>query len=352
MAFLQEELRNFSTKGWLGILGSGDRISAPDNLSWFEEASSIDSIIKPNNVWVDYNSILPAPTISIAQTNASNNPTVIKDYTGLNQAIKLTPSPNNKLFYTTATFNDLSTRLYNWIMPQLIPRTDAGFIGFPSIGYMIKIYNGDPDNGGTEITTSAEQQESTVGWWFNFGSGALKVASSFSSITDVNDVWLKGFQYIGSNINDLGNNHDHTASDISTNETGISVQDKLDELDNKTSNNQTITLNCDNTATVSDIVYNDTSISNKVIVHTNNTLNVTTLGIIIEKPTSTTAVILILGNCLETYSGLNLSKKVWLSNTGSLTTVRPTSGYLQEIGICLDLNKVFVNINHMKIKLA
>jgi len=30
MALISEELINFSVKGWLGILGSGDRNTAPD----------------------------------------------------------------------------------------------------------------------------------------------------------------------------------------------------------------------------------------------------------------------------------------------------------------------------------
>lgn len=33
MSFIEEELRNFGTKGWLGILGTGDRNTAPDNLT-------------------------------------------------------------------------------------------------------------------------------------------------------------------------------------------------------------------------------------------------------------------------------------------------------------------------------
>lgn len=82
-------------------------------------------------------------------------------------------------------------------MPQLIPRTDTGWEGAPSFGYMPIVYNGDPDSGGTVIDVTEEQENSVVAWWFNFGSGVILFASSFSGITDPTDVWIKGFRYIG-----------------------------------------------------------------------------------------------------------------------------------------------------------
>lgn len=51
MPLLNEEFTNFSFKGWLGILGTGDRETAPDNLSWYEELYSLDLNIKDNWVW-------------------------------------------------------------------------------------------------------------------------------------------------------------------------------------------------------------------------------------------------------------------------------------------------------------
>lgn len=88
-------------------------------------------------------------------------------------------------------------------MPQLIPRTDAGWEGFPSVGYMVRIYNGDPNVAGVEIPTTTEQSGAVVGWWMNFGPGAIKVASSFTNITDPGDVWMTGFRYIGQSIIDI-----------------------------------------------------------------------------------------------------------------------------------------------------
>jgi len=196
--FLAEELRNFSSKGWLGINGTGNRDTAPDNLTWYEETATNDVIIKPSQVWGDFSSIPPAVNQAAAQTNALTYPSLIQDYTLVGTAIHMTPNLSGKAFYATSTYGDLTTRLRNWIMPQLVPRTDAPFVGFPSIGYMVRIFNGDPDLGGsTEILTSQDQVGGIVGWFFTFGAGMMITSSTFSAIADPTDVWCQGFRYIG-----------------------------------------------------------------------------------------------------------------------------------------------------------
>lgn len=196
--FLAEELRNFSGKGWLGILGTGNRDTAPDNLTWYEELTTNDLIVKPSQVWGDFASIPPAPDLATAQANAVASPTIIEDLSQAGSQIHMTPSPNQKTFFATTTYNDLSTRIGNFIMPQIIPRTDVPFVGFPSIGYMVRVFNGDPFGGGVEILTSQDQVGGVVGWFFNFGVGGMTISSSFSGIVDPTDVWLLGFRYIGS----------------------------------------------------------------------------------------------------------------------------------------------------------
>lgn len=196
MAFLNEELRNFSAKGWLSILSTGSRSTSPDNLAWFEEFSTNDLIVKPSSIWSQLTSIPEAATISAAEAAAINNPSIISYYP-ISGAVHLTPSDTENAYFATSTYGDLSTRLRNWIMPQLIPRTDAGFEGMASIGYMVRIYQGDPNSGGTEITTTAEKSGAVPGWFMNFGAGAVSVASSFSTITDPTDVWMTGFRYVG-----------------------------------------------------------------------------------------------------------------------------------------------------------
>lgn len=157
-------------------------------------------IVKPTSIWSEFTTIPPAPPPgwAIAQANAIANPTIIADYTGVGAALHCTPTDaNGRTYYITSTYDDKSTRMGNWIMPALIPRTDAGWEGEPSFGYMPVVYNGDPDSGGTPIALTAEQVGATVGWWMNFGAGAISFASSFAGIVDITDVWFKGFQYIG-----------------------------------------------------------------------------------------------------------------------------------------------------------
>lgn len=194
-SFLEEELRNFSSKGMLGILGDGDRDTAPSNLAWYEELTTIDTITKPSKVWNDIGSIPPAKDQSTANLNVSANPSIMSAHVGV--AVQCTPSPNGRLFFATSSFGDLSTRLDNWIMPHIIPRTDVGFEGFPSIGYAVRLWNGDPNSGGTEIPTTIDQEGSVPGWMFLYGPGVIKVSADFTGIVDPNDVWITGYRYIG-----------------------------------------------------------------------------------------------------------------------------------------------------------
>lgn len=196
MAFLEEEIENFLFKYAHGILGTGNRTTAPNNMTWYEEYFSLLQEIDARMVY-DFSLVPEAKDIATAQANAAANPTIIRDCSLPGQAIHMTPSPNNRVFFATDTYGDLTTRIKNWIKPQNHPRTDPGFEGMPSIGYMVRVYNGNPDTGGTEITTSIEQSGARTGWTFHFGTGALVVASSFSAITNPYDVWIRGFVYIG-----------------------------------------------------------------------------------------------------------------------------------------------------------
>ena len=205
MALLQEEIRNFSFKGWQGILGTANRSTAPDNSTWYEEFYTNDISVNGGSVLLELERIPPAPNQTAAHNNAVANPDLIREF-GTSNAIHLTPSLNQKAFFATETFGDMSTRLRNFIMPQHVARVDAGHEGQPSIGYTIKFYNGNPASGGTEITTTIDQQGADVGWFIMYGAGAIVVSSDFSGITDPNDVWMTGYQYIGDtalNISDV-----------------------------------------------------------------------------------------------------------------------------------------------------
>lgn len=201
MSMLEEELRNFSLKGWLGILGSGNRNTAPNNFGWWEEYSTNDLVVRPLSIWGDIDSVPPALDITTAQSNAAANPSLIEDYSLAANAIRLTPQtsvPTNRCWYATSIYDDMTTRMKNWIMPQLIPRTDVGNEGQPSIGYAVRLWNGDPAVAGTEILLTAEIAGSVPAILMNYGAGAVVMANSFAGVTDVTELYMTGFRYIGS----------------------------------------------------------------------------------------------------------------------------------------------------------
>lgn len=206
MPFLEEELVNFGFKGWLGIFGTGDRYTAPNNAAWYEEPYSLDISVKSNLLWVEDTLIPFASTTADANTAYLANPTLIREY-DQTTAVHLTPTLNNRSFFATTTYGDWSTRLKNWIMPQLILDTVTGSASW---GYAIRLWNGDPSLGGSEILTSIGQDPGTsrVGWLVQYGAGAIKVSSDFDFAglsIDPTDLWITGYQYIGKtaeNIND------------------------------------------------------------------------------------------------------------------------------------------------------
>lgn len=196
MSFLDEEILNFNFKYAHGITGTGNRKTAPDNFPWYAEYFGLFPEVNSASVY-DFSQIPQAASLAIARANAILLPTIIADYTGVGSAIHMTPAPNGKVFFATTTYNDMNTWKKNWIKPQNHPRSDIGFVGMPSIGYMVSVYNGDPDSGGTEIMTSQDQIGGVTGWTFHFGTGAFIISSSFSNIISPADIWMKGFLYIG-----------------------------------------------------------------------------------------------------------------------------------------------------------
>ena len=220
MALLQEEIRNFSFKGWQGILGLANRSTAPDNSTYYEEFYTNDISVDGGSVWLEKNLIPPATNETDAHNNAVNNPTLIEEH-GVSNPVHLTPSLNQKGFFATSTFGDMNTRMKNWVMPQHVARVDPGFEGMPSIGYTIRLYQGHPNSGGVEITTTVDQSGADVGWFIMYGAGAIVVSSSFSGITDPNDLWITGYRYIGKTAVDgsVGSLHTYsrqfTDSDLS-----------------------------------------------------------------------------------------------------------------------------------------
>jgi hypothetical protein len=107
---------------------------------------------------------------------------------------------------------------------------------------------------------------------------------------------------------------------------------------------------CDSTAQIGDIVYIHPTENNKVIVNIDNCNDNPSVGIIVKKISITEAKVQLCGECSLLFSGLQKSKNVFLGLDGKLTNAVPNTGFIQKIGISLEDQKVFLNIDYMRIK--
>ena len=112
-----------------------------------------------------------------------------------------------------------------------------------------------------------------------------------------------------------------------------------------------IPFNCDVSASVGDLVYQDPSNDEKVIVLTDNTTVYQCIGIILTKSAATTANVLVLG-LYEGYAGLSRGNPIFLSTSGTITTTKPASGYLHRLGVAVSSTKVLMIPNNVRTKLV
>jgi len=140
----------------------------------------------------------PASNLTIARNNALVIPSVLSDLSQFPNAIRLTPVPgtNGMVYAALSVYGDFnSTRLKLWIQPQMVPQLS----GLPSNGYAIRLFNGNPNSGGTEITTtqgtSGTGINKSVGWIPIASAGILIVAEDF--VSNISDPYWCGFRYIG-----------------------------------------------------------------------------------------------------------------------------------------------------------
>lgn len=108
------------------------------------------------------------------------------------------------------------------------------------------------------------------------------------------------------------------------------------------------TRSCLVSANVGDLVVESETIFNMVDTVSDNTELRPVFAIIVSKPTSTACEILILGQ-VTGFSGLTKGHKVFLSETGGLTSTPPTTGYLQSLGVAKETDTVDFNPNSQRV---
>jgi len=99
---------------------------------------------------------------------------------------------------------------------------------------------------------------------------------------------------------------------------------------------------CDVSATVGDLVMESDSVANQVDVAVNNTDIRPVIGVIVDKPTTTTCQIMMVGR-VSGLSGLTKGRKVFLSETGTITSTLVTTGYIQCLGVAKEADEINFN---------
>lgn len=208
MAFDNQERINLNSK----VLAAGVK-DANEVGQWYETIFPNTFVSRGDKVWTnpDLATLLanPASNVGEAQANAAGPLAgIIVDYSNPVNAIRLSPVPgtNGSTYVAFDVFGNLgSTQLDNWVQPQFVPRTN----GLPSIGYAVRLFDGDPNAGGTEILvtdgTSGTGVNKSVGWIFDYANGMLLLSADFRG--SVADPWVLGFRYIGSTANDANDGY-------------------------------------------------------------------------------------------------------------------------------------------------
>lgn len=109
-----------------------------------------------------------------------------------------------------------------------------------------------------------------------------------------------------------------------------------------------VRFDCDELAEKNDLVYLDPANDNKVLVNQNNSVTFQTIGVIKEKPTSTSANVLILG-IFNGFSGLASSGKVFLQTNGKAGQTLPTTGYVHALGIAVSETEILFIPNNIRV---
>lgn len=200
MAFTnQEKINQYSQILQALVVGSPKQAWYEAQL-FYESALISDQVLNQDdiNILKEYT----ASNLTQARNNALAIPNIISDLSHYPQAVRLTPVPgtNKTVYVALSTYNDFnSDRLKLWIQPQMIPQNS----GLPSNGYAIRLFNGNPNSGGVEISTTQGTTgvglEKTVAWIPIASAGILILSDDFASQV-TNPYWC-GFRYVGRTLN-------------------------------------------------------------------------------------------------------------------------------------------------------
>lgn len=163
---------------------------------WYSELFGWAPITPPSKLWNSFTSIPSADNPTQADSNVIANPTILEK-----RKVRLTveTTSNSRSYMPYSTYGSKASAMYtNWIQPSFFLN---GF-GDPSAGYIVRLYHGDPDSGGVEITTGFHSVAGDPAFVFSYSLGIISISTDEAAyfrtnFYDVNGLWITGYRYIG-----------------------------------------------------------------------------------------------------------------------------------------------------------
>jgi len=126
-----------------------------------------------------FNNSILAETIPVPPPFAT---TSVVQYYAPATAIRMTADitvAGNAAWIATGTFDNLSTRLTNWVAPSVDP------------AYLVDIYRNDPTVPANKLNGGTNNQQ----WIFDYSAGILRFVNTVPA--GITSLWLVGHRYIG-----------------------------------------------------------------------------------------------------------------------------------------------------------
>ena len=214
MGFTAAEIRKLTFK-----VQAANVIDADEGSFWYQSSLENSPAVKSDRILTQYSTVtgnLPTGVGYSAQVASLEN---LIDSGALNGVVanEFTTGPGGTIISTRVsrvtaglnntwiTYNTFDTPASLakdlWINPASAPST----AGTPTAAYSIRLYSGDPNAGGVEITTAIGQSGGEVGWVWNYDMGVLFLANDLVTLISNNagtypsglDFYVRGWRYVG-----------------------------------------------------------------------------------------------------------------------------------------------------------
>jgi hypothetical protein len=178
----------------------GNVLDAQETSQWYEGKQPFQFSLGSEMVWLEADIVrqFPAANLATAQANVAGGLAgIIFDASLAVNAVRLTAVPGiNNTYVALSTYGDFtSTPIRNWLKPSFVQQAS----GQPSVGYAVRLFEGDPNAGGVEIFTTDGQTgtgiNKTPAWYMNYDNGMLLLSATNG--LGVTDPYILGFYYIG-----------------------------------------------------------------------------------------------------------------------------------------------------------